>query len=60
MAEQLVAAARRAVERQRKIVATFERRRLNSSDARSRLEQLEVVLAKFEDELEAIMREQDK
>ncbi len=60
VAEQHVAAARRAVEHQRKVVATFERRRLSSSDARSRLEQLERVLAKFEGELEAIMKELDK
>jgi hypothetical protein len=60
VAEQHVAAARRVVEHQRKIVATVERRRLNSSDARTRLEQLERVLAKFEDELDAIMKEQEK
>jgi hypothetical protein len=44
----------------RKVFATFERRRLNSSDAKSRLEQQEIVQAKFEEELEAITREQNK
>jgi hypothetical protein len=48
MAEQDVAEARRKVEFQSKLVATYERRHINSSDARTRLAQLERKLTEFE------------
>lgn len=57
MAEKHVAEARRAAERQRKIVATLQRRRINANDAQTRLAQLERAQATYENELEAIMRE---
>ena len=40
--------ARRKVELQSKLVATYERRHTNSSDARARLAQLERKLNQFE------------
>ena len=48
MAEQDMADARRKVELQSKLVATYERRHINSSDARARLAQLERKLAEVE------------
>jgi hypothetical protein len=54
-ANALVAAAKRAVERQRKIAATYRRRGLNARDAESRLEQLEQKLAAYEKEPEVLL-----
>ena len=54
MAELDVAEARRKVEFQSKLIATYERRRMNSSDARARLAQLERKLAESEKTLAEI------
>jgi hypothetical protein len=48
MAEQDVAEARRKVEFQSNLIATYERRRMNSSDARAWLAQLERKLVESE------------
>ena len=53
-AEREVVEARRKVERQSKIVATYERRHMNTSDALAWLAQLEQQLAVFEAHLESI------
>jgi hypothetical protein len=55
-AERNVAEARRKVERQSKLVATYERRHLNSRDARALLAQLERKLVEFEKALAKISR----
>lgn len=60
MAEQDVAEARRKVEFQSKLVATYERRRMNSSDARARLAQLERKLAEFEKTLVDLTEAEDR
>ena len=59
-AERDVADARRKVERQSKLVATYERRGMNSADARALLAQLEGKLRALEDNLAIIMRQLDK
>jgi hypothetical protein len=57
-AEARVANAVRAVERQRKVVATLLKRNLNARDAEARLGQLERRLSEYEDQLAAIIAEQ--
>lgn len=49
-AEARVVAAQRAVERQKKIAATYRKRGIDARDAEERLNQLEGVLARFEKE----------
>ena len=57
-AETRVANAARAVVRQRKIVATLQRRNFNSRDAESRLAQLEQNPFQFEQQVASIINEQ--
>jgi hypothetical protein len=53
-AEARVIAAKRAVDRQRKVAETYRRRGLNARDAEALLEQLEQKLAAYEKELGAL------
>jgi hypothetical protein len=58
-AERLVATGRRRVERQRKIIETQRRRKINTKDAESTLNMLERSVAFFEQNLAAIIAEED-
>jgi len=58
-AERLVAEGRRRVERQRKIIETQRRRKINTSDAEATLKMLERSLLVFEQTLAAIIAEED-